>query len=277
MEFSGDFSVGVLAWWAGMSVIGVVNIALWVYAFTRLPSRKLQASTPLSRYRSWQWMMSGIYVLGCASRSFILRNDGQRFSMVDSWISSVLVGRSVATLAEISFVVQWTLLLFLLARRTGNGHVRFIAWTLVPLIVVAEAFSWYGVVTTNNLGHAIEESIWAFSAGLFITALGLCYRKVEATVRRFLSAGIALGTGYIAFMVTVDVPTYFSRWRADEASGETYLTISEGLQDIQRYTVTGRWEDWQYAVVWMTPYFSLAVWMSLLLIFLPRFENRDPA
>ena len=195
--------------------------------------------------------------------------------MIDSWISSVMVGRWVATVAEISFVVQWALLLLLLSKRTGIRTPSLFAWTIVPLIVIAEIASWYGVLTTNNLGHAMEESIWAFCAFLFIGGLGLCYQKVEPQVRRFISIGIGLGIGYIAFMVTVDVPTYFSRWRADELAGYTYLTLAEGLQDIQRYVVTGRWEDWQYATVWMTPYFSLAVWMSLLMIFLPRFSGES--
>ncbi len=191
--------------------------------------------------------------------------------MVNSWLGSVMVGRTVATIAELTFVIQWALLLLLLSKRTGLRTPSIFAWMIVPLIVIAEIASWYGVVTTNNLGHAIEESIWAFCAFLFIVGLGLCYKKVEHHVRRFISLGIGLGIGYIAFMVTVDVPTYFSRWRADEASGYTYLSIAEGFQDIQRIVVTGRWEDWQYAMVWQTPYFSLAVWVSLLLIFFPRF------
>lgn len=257
-----------------MTAVGVVNIVLWINAFRKLHDPKPGSDPDTARYRIFQWVMSGIYVIGCASRSIVLRNDGQRFSMIDSWISSVLVGRSIATLAETCFVVQWALLLHFLSRRNGIRAGIWISWILVPLVIVAEVCSWYGVVTTNNLGHVIEESIWAFSALLFIIGLGLCYRKVEGLIRRHISVGISLGAAYIAFMVTVDVPTYLARWRADEASGRTYLSLAAGLQDIQRYVVTGRWEDWQYSMVWMTPYFSLAVWISLLMIFLPKVENR---
>ena len=32
---------------------------------------------------------------------------------------------------------------------------------IVPLILIAECFSWYAVLTTNYLGNAIENSLWA--------------------------------------------------------------------------------------------------------------------
>jgi hypothetical protein len=57
---------------------------------------------------------------------------------------------------------------------------------------------------------------------------------------------------------------------ADEASGKRYLAFSEGLQDLQRVVVTGRAEDWQYAMVWMTLYFSVAVWISLAMVYWPK-------
>jgi hypothetical protein len=267
------FSDGVIAWWIGMSGIGLFNIALWLYLFKRLPSQLGETTGSLPRYRRLQWIFSGVFVFGCASRSFIIRDDGGRLSMIDSWIGSVMVGRSVATVAELCFVIQWALLLALLSKRTGVRAASVFANVIVPLIVIAEVASWYGVVTTNNLGHAIEESIWAFCAFLFILGLGLCYRKVEPPVRRFITLGIGVGVAYLVFMLTVDVPTYFARWRADEASGYTYLTITEGLQDVQRVVVTGQWEAWQYDMVWQTPYFSLAVWISLVLIFLPKLDS----
>ena len=43
---------------------------------------------------------------------------------------------------------------------------------IVPLILIAECFSWYAVLTTNYLGNAIENSIWAVA--FFIVAVGLC-------------------------------------------------------------------------------------------------------
>ena len=43
---------------------------------------------------------------------------------------------------------------------------------MVPLIVIAECFSWYAVLTRNFLGNAIENSIWAVT--FFVIGIGLC-------------------------------------------------------------------------------------------------------
>src|SRR5579872_1995088 len=46
------------------------------------------------------------------------------------------------------------------------------AWVIVPLILIAECFSWHAVLTTNYLGNAIENSIWAVT--FLIVAIGIC-------------------------------------------------------------------------------------------------------
>ena len=70
-------------------------------------------------------------------------------------------------------------------------------------------------------------------------------------------------------MIFVDVPNYYHLWQADEAAGKVYLTLSQGFEDMQHMTVTGRLADWRYPMVWMSLYFSIAVWISLAMVFLP--------
>ena len=269
-----DFSVSVKVWWGGMTLVSLVNLSLWTASWLRQRRREADLSGALSRYGLWQCWMSGVYVLGCASRSFVIRGDVRRFSMIDHWFSSVLIGRTIATIAEVCFVVQWALLLHLLGTRAESQGARRLSWSLVPIIVIAECCSWFGVVTTNYLGNAVEESLWALTAMLTLVGFALCYKNVSVPYRRFLNVGFTSGVCYILFMITVDIPTYLSRWRADELAGKTYLTLGEGLVDIQRYVVTGRHEDWQYDMVWMSLYFSVAVWISLALTLWPFQENR---
>ena len=49
-------------------------------------------------------LLCAAYVFGCAFRSLLPRADVQRICLFDTWLSSVVVGRSVATVAEICFV-----------------------------------------------------------------------------------------------------------------------------------------------------------------------------
>ena len=104
-------------------------------------------------------------------RSFLPRADVQRICLFDTWLSSVTVGRSVATVAEICFVAQWGLILHRLGVMTGADITLSAAWVIVPLIVIAECLSWHGVLTRNYLANAVENSIWA--AAFLIVAIGL--------------------------------------------------------------------------------------------------------
>jgi hypothetical protein len=63
---------------------------------------------------------------------------------------------------------------------------------------------------------------------------------------------------------------YWSRWLGEAEHNRAPLTLAQGLFDASvRWTVTHRWADWQSEVVWMSMYFSLAVWLSIGLIHVP--------
>jgi hypothetical protein len=232
----------------------------------------------MQKFQRWQLLLSAVFVLGCGFRSLFPRGDVQRIALVDTWLSSVLVGRSVATLAELCFMAQLALVLYAASKgaRCRSGVV--IAWLLVPLIAVAETCSWYAITTTCYIGNALEESIWTIAAGLLVGGMIALWPRVRARQRRFLAAALLLGVGYILFMCTVDVPMYLTRWQADEASGRSYLSVAQGLHDAwTRRVVTFDWEEWRTEVPWMTLYFSAAVWWSLALVHTPRWLHAKPA
>jgi hypothetical protein len=73
----------------------------------------------------------------------------------------------------------------------------------------------------------------------------------------------------MVFMITIDVPNYYTLWQANEASGKTYLSFAEGVRSVQEMKITGSYEDWRYPMVWQTLYFSVAVWISLAMVAYP--------
>jgi hypothetical protein len=217
------------------------------------------------------------YVFGCAFRSFLPRADVQRICLFDTWWSSVLVGRSVATVAEIAFVAQWAILLHQLGTMTGAETTVNAAWVIIPLILIAECLSWYAVLTRNYLGNAIENSLWAVA--FFIIGVGLCRLLPEfhGAVRVILAVAIAGIAGFLAFLMTIDVPMYLNRWRTGEADGDKRLTPREGLRDVStRWVVTHDLAEWKDEIAWMSLYFSLAVWSSLALCVFYALENHLP-
>jgi hypothetical protein len=226
--------------------------------------------------RRLQLLLCAGYVFGCAWRSLLPVYDVQRIVMVDSWWSSVIVGRTVATIAELCFAAQWALLLREAAAATASRFAHAVSRAVVPMIVVAETCSWHAVLTTANLGHVFEETLWGLCAALLAISLLAMWPRVERSRRSLLAFLCAAATVYVAYMAAVDVPMYWSRWVADEAQGRVYFGVLQGAVDAStRWTVTQSWEVWRGEVTWMTLYFSVAVWISIALVHLPRL--RSPA
>jgi hypothetical protein len=272
---TGSVSSGVIVWWAGLCAITILNVCGWRISAAMLARRKDAVAPAIFAFQRWQLLLSAVYVLGCGFRAILPRADVQRFSLFDSWMSSVMVGRSVATVAELCFVMQWALLLHLIARDKGVRFVDVVSRLLVPLIVVAEICSWYAVLTTSYIGNVIEESLWTLSGALLVISFVTLRSRCQPTGRLFLTAGIMLAVLYVTFMCTVDVPMYLSRWLEDEACGRTYLSLGQGFQDLwERRCVTLDWEEWRTEVPWMSLYFSVGVWCSIALVHAPWFAAR---
>jgi hypothetical protein len=263
-------------WWGLLTLVSGVNIAVWFVLYRELPLQPTGAAGATSSI-GLMLLFCAAYVFGCAFRSFLPRADVQRICLFDTWLSSVVVGRSVATVAEICFAAQWAIILHQLGTMTGADTTLNAAWVIVPLILIAECFSWYGVLTTNYLGNAIENSIWAVA--FFVVGIGLCrlLPEFDGPVRVVLVITIIGIAGYLAFLMTIDVPMYLSRWRAEVADGGKLLRPLEGLRDAStRWVVTHDLAEWKDEIAWMSLYFSAAVWASLALCVFYSLEDHLP-
>ena len=192
-----------LAWWKLLSLAGAVNIALCFYVWQYVAEE-----------RSVLFWLAGIYVAGCAFRSFLPMIDVPRLCLHRTPVSRIFIGRSVATVAELAFAAQWALLL-------DEAGARRAAAAVLGLIVVAEIFSWLAVLARNDLFHAAENALWTLTAAL---AVGfLASRSISPRVM-LMAAGCA--AAYVGFMLVYVVPMYVERWRA----GSDSLAFAEGLR-----------------------------------------------
>jgi hypothetical protein len=278
-----DWSNPVALWWSFLVTVSALNIALLFglrAAYRANPfgtANAVFAAEPLA-------LLSAVYVFGCAFRSVLPRADVERICLFNTWLSSVLIGRSVATLAEICFAVQWVIILRELGRIAHSDTTKNIAKLILPLILLAEICSWYAVISTNFLGNVLENSLWTIAFALVAAALIRLAASFNGIVRWIIVATAAGAVGYVLFMVTIDVPMYLQRWQAAMASGRQVLGLLGGFRDLAgRWIVTrdiGRWRD---EIPWMSLYFSVAVWASLLLggfglirHLVPRYRVRRP-
>jgi hypothetical protein len=278
-----SWSNPVAVWWSFLLAVSALNIALLLVLHGSYRndlfggrSRGL-AVEPLA-------LLCAVYVLGCAFRSILPRADVQRICLFDTWLSSILVGRSVATVAELCFAVQWAIVLRELAQIAHSDTAKNISKMIVPLIVLAECCSWYAVISTNFLGNVLENSLWTATFALVAIALvrlALSFRGLAQIALVAMAVGTA---GYVFFMCGVDVPMYLARWQVQVADGKQFLGLLSGLHDVaSRWTVTHSMVRWHNEIPWMSLYFSVAVWTSLLLggfglarHLLPRYRVRRP-
>jgi hypothetical protein len=264
-------SSGVVAWWTALCGLSVCNLCVWHLSALAVTRRRSHVEPAVYLLQWQQLLLSAVYVFGCGFRAILPRADVQRIGLYDSWVSSVMVGRSVAMVAELCFMAQWALLLHTIARHAGCRFGVVVSRLLVPVIVAAELCSWSAVLTTSYLGNVAEESLWALAASLLIVSCLRLWPRCRRAYRYFLAAALAVGVAYVLFMCLVDIPMYVSRWLTDEASRRAYLSLSQGLRDTwSRRHITFAWEAWRTEIPWMTLYFSVAVWCSIALAHVPR-------
>src|SRR5262245_12890121 len=140
-------------WVGSLAALAALNIALWIWI-----ARSMSLRTP---YAETQLLLSGVYVGVCGFRSLFPRIDLERVCLWDTWLSTILLGRTAATVAELCFALQCALFLQRLADITGMPLLHAISVAFVPVVVLAEVVCWYAVLSLNHIGHAIEESLWA--------------------------------------------------------------------------------------------------------------------
>ena len=278
-----SWSNPVAVWWSFLLAVSALNVVLLLTLHARYRS---QALTSRNRFFAIEplALLSAAYVFGCAFRSILPRADVQRICLFDTWLSSILIGRSVATIAELCFAVQWAIVLRELAKITHSDTAKNISQLIVPLIALAECCSWHAVISTNFLGNILENSLWTATFALIAIALirlAFSFRGLA----QFAIVATAVGTaGYVLFMTNVDVPMYVARWQAQLADGAHYFGLFSGLHDLAtRWIVTHSFARWHNEIPWMSLYFSVAVWTSLLLggfglvrHYLPRYRVRRP-
>ena len=89
-----SWSNPVAIWWSFLVAVSSANILLWLILHRRLRNT---AVAPSRRILGLELMvlLCAAYVFGCAFRSLLPRADVQRICLFDTWLSSVIVGRSI--------------------------------------------------------------------------------------------------------------------------------------------------------------------------------------
>lgn len=246
-----------------MCALAVLNVGLWTAMWYFGPVDGVHGSLQLA--------LSGVYVLVCAYRSVLPRVDLERLVVVDTHLSSIFLGRSAATVAEICFALQLGLVVHQLGLHAGLPWVQQAAWAIPVFMVVAQAFCWHSVLTLNHITQAVESMLWAAGFTWMAALLVVIALDSSGWVQYLAFFGILCSVAFVAYVAGVDAPMYWRRYHLGRARGQVYMRLDHGARDAwQRRVRSGNWAAWRADALWLTPYFSVGVWISMALVWVPE-------
>ncbi|WP_077036631.1 hypothetical protein [Pelomonas sp. KK5] len=252
----------MLSWWRALRVLAVTNILLWLAVLNFGPVS--------GAHGELQLVLSGVYVLVCAYRSVLPRVDLERLVVVDTHLSSIFLGRTAATVAEICFALQLGLLVHQLGVHASLPWVQKAAWAVPVFMIVAQGFCWHSVLTLNHITQAVESSLWAAGFSWIAILLGVVALNSSGWIHALAIFGILASISFVAYVLRVDVPMYWRRYQHGRAHGLAYMPLHQGARDAwQRRVPSGSWAAWKADALWLTPYFSFGVWVSIAMVCVP--------
>lgn len=248
-------------WWRFLCAIAALNVGLWVL---------LSLSMPLeNNFIFAHVVLSGIYTGVCAYRSVLPRIDLERLVYVNSPLSGIALGRSAATIAEISFGLQLGLVLFQAGEAMELPLVTQYAWVVPVLITLAQFCCWHSILTLNHITQALESFCWSVAFIWVGVSLTMVAGRAEGVLYAACLTGIVLAALFVLYVFTVDIPMYIRRYLHHRSQRTAYLSLTHGFRDaLFRRETEQSWTAWKADAAWLTPYFSVGVWSSLGIVWI---------
>lgn len=265
-----DLQIGIV-WNKILGTIAVINIIVILHhIFTRM--NKSGSNFKLI-------LLVTIYVFVCAIRSIWPRVDSSGLCIHDKYISTPFIGRCFTTIAEISFsvfIVSVTnIILDSLYYMKDVDVIRKLNNSMIVLISIAQIFCWIGIASKDPSYNMIEESIWTiFACIMLVIYLTLNSRinklpsspklKQLKSIMPYILIGCVI---YILFMILNDIPMYYKRTQELRKKKASYNSLYDGIEDLKKCKkVTSSFKEWKEDMPWLTFYFTLTVWGSIMVL-----------
>ena len=247
-----------------------------------LHSRQRLTSQP-----AWYWHtlrgLGAVYVFVVSYRSIFPADYPHRYVFWDSMLSSILIHRSFAAVEELSWVLQILLIQTFCASCWAKFPVLCVSILMGLTIVTAECFSFTGTITQSFCWFAWEETCWAISFSLgFPVYLHLLManckmdsdskgeKNIRFSGKDFAFVMTVFCLGYVPYMATVNVPSYWKDYGAQQLQGFKPNGFMPGIWNALTFREpTHDLSLWESSLLWKSFYFTLGPWLSMAMMTAP--------
>ena len=278
----------VLGWWTFLIVVSIFNIAFITnYYFTH----------SLNNKQTFVFILAFIFAIVCAIRTISPTKYTEKTCFLKTKIFTPFIIRTLATIAELAYIILCVYVfihIIKLIQQYSNkklGHIKPYVYAVIPIIVLAEIFSWSGSITEYQPWNISEEVMWLVATLIFI-GLSLYILSIIKNIKspkiksvyNFFTITIPIATVFAGFLAIVDIPMYVNRWKEDKKLDvkpikiETIkdfvldfkekhrLDYDKKFNDLQQCRkVDQSFDEWKQEIPWLTGYFTIGVWSSFAL------------
>mmetsp|Transcript_54129 Transcript_54129/g.150579 ORF Transcript_54129/g.150579 Transcript_54129/m.150579 type:complete len:369 (-) Transcript_54129:33-1139(-) len=296
----GQWPSWAIVWYPAMCVVATLNIVAYILVIVVLGADPAEEDRAVRAYKRRMLVLAAPYVLVCAWRTYFPNQYESRHVWWDTPLSSILLARTMATIAELSWIAQLASALAFCSDQvhrethrtsTSNGcswnaYAQVSARLMFIFICVAECCSFAATISLSNLWFAIEESLWGLAylitwpafVHLLYAAQGSRQDQRCCVGRGYVGLYALLASifcfFYVPWVAILDVPPYWEAYQQQLREGFSFLPFWEGVKDaLVKRVVTHSWEAWGPLLsnmIWRATYFGPNVWASILLAFAPR-------
>jgi hypothetical protein len=252
----------IYIWWFLLSTYSIYNIyTLYIYKqkinYYKLNNYKHK----LINYDKSNFIACCLYTGACAIRSIFPRMDVERICLFDTVLSYPIVGRICATIGELAFIYQITLITKNIADYLDCNRIYNNMNIIKCMNIYAQLFCWFGVLYQINLMHVFEECIWMIS----VCYIGFCYlyfyNQVEYNIFKII---FYISQIYTFFMIFIDIPMYYHKSIKDAEVID--ISLIDAIKNMSYCDVSDSYNDWKQEIPWMTGYFINGPFISLKLL-----------
>ena len=273
----------VLGWWTFLIIISIFNILfISIYAFTH----------KLNNKQFIIFVFAFIFSIVCAIRAFYPTKYTEKTCFLKTKYYTPFVIRVLATIAEIAYILLFVYVFIYIIKNIKTitninlDYLKKYVYIVIPIIILAEVFSWLGSITEYQLWNVSEEVLWFLSSIILIVISLYILNNIKhiktskiRSIYYLLSGIVPVATIFATFMIVVDIPMYIQRWvKGEKIESKTIHQIFNEFKSKHRKNFDNKINDfrqckkvdkslntWKQEMPWLTGYFTIGVWTTFVL------------